>query len=502
MRKASAIIVLLLGVAVSCGAQKLIDYSAGLGSRDPDNGDIWILYRGVTARHEGMTLTSDSAHFDTRQNSFTAFGDVVVEISDTTYIYGDVIHYDGNTRIVDVWDDTVTLVDGQTNLLADHITYERNRATAYYTRWGHGSSGTRTLYSQQGEYNSDLKEFYIYIDVVLTDSAMTLYTDTLVYNTRTEVAHFESPTTIYSDSSVIYSELGDYNTATRFAVSYRASRVDGKGQMIKSDTLYYDDQRRFGKAYGHVLIVDSTNDLTCSGHYGETSQADRYSYVTDSALVRFVDRGDTLYLHADTVYVVTNDSNQLHTVRACHRVKVYRRDAQAMCDSAFYSAPDSLLSLYKDPVLWYDHYQCSADTIEVLHDSTGARLAYLRSNCFAMQQVDREKFNQLKGRQGIVHLDAGEPRYADVIGNAEMVFYITESDTASGTSLIGANVGVGSSMRIYFDTARAPERVVTYDKPDMKTYPVMSVPDEWKRLKGFRWLPQRRPRRPEDVFVW
>ena len=44
-----------------------------MGSRDPDNGDIWILYRGVTARHEGMTLTSDSAHFDTRQNSFTAF---------------------------------------------------------------------------------------------------------------------------------------------------------------------------------------------------------------------------------------------------------------------------------------------------------------------------------------------------------------------------------------------------------------------------------------------
>ena len=83
-----------------------------------------------------------------------------------------------------------------------------------------------------------------------------------------------------------------------------------------------------------------------------------------------------------------------------------------------------------------------------------------------------------------------------------MVEDLTESDTVGRTALVGANVGVGTSMRIYFDTARAPERVVTYDKPDMKTYPVLSVPDEWKRIKGFRWLPQRRPRRPEDVFVW
>ena len=473
-----------------------------MGSRDPDDGNIWILYRGVSARHEGMTLTSDSAHFNTRENSFTAFGDVVITLSDTTFIYGDVLYYDGNTRIADIWDDTVTLVDGQTSLLANHITYERNIATAYYTLWGHSTSGNRTLFSRQGQYNSDLKEFYIYTDVVLKDSTMTLFTDTLVYNTHTEVAHFESSTTIYSDSSVIYSELGDYNTATRFAISYRASHVDGKGQMIESDTLFYDDRLRYGKAYGHVLIVDSTNDIYCSGRYGETNQSANYSFVTDSALVRFVDKGDTLYLHADTVYVTTDDSNSLHSVRAHYRVKVYRRDAQALCDSAFYSAPDSLLSLFKSPVLWYNHYQCTADTIEILHDSIGTRQAFLRTNCFALQQVDREKFNQLKGRQGIVHFKSGEPLYADIVGNAEMVYYITESDTAGHTALVGANVGVGTSIRIYFDSTRAPERVVTYDKPDMKTYPVLGVPDEWKRLKGFLWQPQRRPRRPQDVFVW
>lgn len=495
-------LLLLVGALGDCAAQKLIEYSSGVGSRDPNDGDIWILYRRVKAVHEGMTLTSDSAHFNTRENSFTAFGSVVIKLTDTTFIYGDRLYYDGNTRVVDIWDDTVVLVDGGTQLLANHVTYERNKATAYYTEWGHALSGVRTLDSRQGEYNSDLKEFYIYNEVVLADTSMTLLTDTLIYNTSTEVAHFESPTHIYTDSSVIYSELGDYNTKTRFAISYKASHVDNQGRTIDSDTLYYDEEERYGKARGNVQIFDSVNNITCTGHYGETNQVRNFSFVTGRALVLFVDRGDSLFLHADTVFVTTDSANHLQTVRANYKVKVFRRDAQAMCDSAFYNAADSLLSLYKDPVLWYEHYQCSADTIELLHDTSGVHRAWLRTACFALQQVDREKFNQLKGKQGVVYFEEGDPQYADILGNAQMVYYITEGDSASGTSLVGANVGMGSDMRIYFDTSRAPSRVVTYDKPDLKTYPVSMVPEEWRRLKDFRWLANRRPRKPEDVFVW
>ena len=489
-------------MAVGAQAQKLIEYTAGMGSRDPENADVWILYRSVHATHEGMILESDSAHYNTRENSFTAFRNVAIQLTDTTFIYGDRLFYDGNTRVVDIWADTVVLIDGGTQLLANHLTYERNRSTAYYTQWGYGTSEDRTLFSRQGQYNSDLKQFYIYNDVVLTDSTMRLVTDTLLYNTETAVAHFESPTTIYSDSSTIYSELGDYNTETRYSISYRRSHVDNQGRTIDSDTLYYDEHLEYGKAWGHVVIVDSVNELTCTGRYGETSQADRFSFVTDSAHVLFVDNGDSLFLHADTVYVTNDTANQLQTVRANHHVKLYRRDSQAMCDSAFYRAGDSTLLLYKEPVLWYEHYQCVADTIELLHDSNGVRRAWLRSSCFALQQVDREKFNQLKGHQGTVYFRKGEPDYADVEGNAQMVYYITEEDSTGRTLLVGVNAGVGSAIRIYFDSTRAPVRVVTLDNPDMKTYPVGLLPDDMKRLPDFRWLPQRRPRKPEDVFVW
>ncbi len=501
MKKLLLLLALLADVAL-CNAQKMIDYSAGIGSRDPADANVWVLYRGVTARHEGMTLRSDSAHFNTVENSFTAFGRIVITLTDTTFIYGDRLFYDGNTRVVDIWDDTVVLVDGATQLLANHLTYDRNTSTAFYTRWGHAVSGARTLYSRQGQYNSEFKEFYIYGDVHLTDTSMVLFTDTLVYNTATEMAHFESPTTIYSDSSVIRSHLGDYNTATRYAVSYRASRVDGQGYMLSSDTLFYDDLRQYGKARGNVRIVDSANNLTCTGRYGETNQLHGLSFVTDSALVVLVDNGDSLFMHADTVHVANAPDNSLQSVRANYHVKTFRRDAQAMCDSAFYNAADSTLMLYHNPVLWYEHYQCTADTIEVLHGPSGVSHAWFRSNSFSIQQVDLNKFNQLKGRQGEAWFDKGEPLYADVVGNAQMVYYITETKAKGHTSLMGVNAGLGTRIRIYFDSTRAPSRVVTYDKPDMQTYPVQQLPDEWRRLDGFQWMPECRPRKPEEVFVW
>lgn len=496
------IILILLSLGATAGAQKLIEYISGMGSRDPLCPEVWILYQDVVATHEGMRLEADSAHYDTERNSFTAFRNIVITLTDTTTIYGDRLYYDGNTRVIDIWADTVVLIDGGNRLKANHLTYERNTSTAYYNEWGHGISEDRTLDSRQGEYNSLAKVFYIYNDVHLTDSTMRLITDTLVYTTDDKIAHFRSATHIYSDSSIIYSELGDYNTDTRFASSYSASHVENQGHMINSDTLYYDEIEEYGRAYGNVKIKDTDNDITCSGRYGETNRRRRFSFVTDSAQVLFVDNGDSLYLHGDTVYLTTDTANQLATVRANYKVKVFRNDAQAMCDSAFYDAHDSTLTLYHDPVIWYEHYQCTSDTIELQHDTSGVKIVYLRTNCFAIEQVDREKFNQLKGRQGVVYFQDGSPTYADILGNAQMVYYITDEDTIGNLQLIGANVGIGTDMRIYFDTTHAASRVVTYDKPDMQTYPVLELPDDMKQLPDFRWLTARRPRSPEDVFKW
>ena len=43
LNKIVILVLLLLSVAGTCDAQKLIEYASGIGSRDPENADIWVL---------------------------------------------------------------------------------------------------------------------------------------------------------------------------------------------------------------------------------------------------------------------------------------------------------------------------------------------------------------------------------------------------------------------------------------------------------------------------
>ena len=368
------LLLFLLMAAVPVWAQKLITYDAGMGTRDPSDPDVWILYQRVKAKHEGMILHADSALLNTVRNDFTAFGHIKIEISDTTTIYGDQLYYDGESRVLDIWDDTVRLIDGKTVLKSDHLWYDRFSSIATYDTWGITVNGDKRLVSKIGHYNSDTKMFDIYGDVELRDSNMRLETDTLTYDMNLKEAEFWSPTHIYTDSTTMYSEWGSYNTDKRYAYSRKASEVHNGEKHITCDTLHYYEDVEFGKAIGNVVLRDTVNEIVSTSRYAETDQRKRTSFVTDSVLVRFVHKDeedstgsvDTLYLHADSV-VVTNDSTRkLQTVQAHYKVKVYRGEAQAMCDSLYYSATDSIAKLYRNPVVWYQHYQTVADTIEVL----------------------------------------------------------------------------------------------------------------------------------------
>ena len=181
-------------------AQKLINYTSGMGTRDIDNPNVWILYQGVRAEHDGMLLFADSALLDMEKNDFTAFRNIEIVISDTTTIWGDQLYYNGNERIAHVWDDTVVLVDGETVLLSPQLKYDRNTSIASYSRWGHGVNNGRILDSQNGMYNSETDVFFAEGDVVLMDSSSRLETDSIYYNTQTTIANIVCATHIYQDT--------------------------------------------------------------------------------------------------------------------------------------------------------------------------------------------------------------------------------------------------------------------------------------------------------------
>ncbi len=502
LRKTIVTLLLALFFCIEANAQKVIEYQSGVGSRNADNPDVWILYKTVKATHEGMVLNSDSAHFDTKNNNFTAFGNIVIEISDTTTIFGDELFYNGNTRVVEIWGDEVLLVDGATSLTTNYISYNRNTSTAKYTYHGHAVNGDKTLDSYNGLYYADIKEFFIYDDVMLTDSTTVLTSDTMTYNTITKLAVFRGPTHIFSDSTIIFSKQGTYNTDEGHATSVKKSSIYNGNQRLTCDTLDYYRKTKFGVARHNVNIWDSANNIFCTGHYGETDGMRHYNFITDSATAHFVnDKNDTLYMHSDTIYSTINDSNEIRTVSAYHKVRIFRSDVQGQCDSAFYNVPDSLITLYSNPIAWYDSTQCTADTIAIKFDTSGVKTIHLKSAAFVVQKVAETQYNQVKGKNSVVFFREGEPSYADIIGNAQSVYYLTEDKPDKTQELLGVNVGEGSDMRIYIKD-RKPYRVTTYRDPDMQAYPIKLLPKDKKFIKGFHWYGDIRPLQKTDIYIW
>ena len=490
----------LLGLGAN--AQKIIEYQSGMGTRKPENPDVWILYKTVRATLDGMVLNSDSAHYDTKNNNFTAYGNIVIELSDTTTIFGDELFYNGNTRIVEIWGEEVLLVDGQTSLSTTYLSYNRNTATAHYTYHGHAENGDNILESYNGFYYANIKEFFITDDVMLSDSVTVIRTDTMTYNTVSKTAIFRGPTHIYTDSTVIYSHQGSYNTETGQATSSSHSSVRNGGQLLLCDTLDYNRKTQHGIARNNVCIWDSANNVSCAGVYGETDGKLHYSFITDSATAIFVnDKNDTLFMHSDTLFATTNEDNEFQTVSSYHRVKLFRSDVQGKCDSAFYHIADSLITLYYNPVAWYENEQCTADTIFIKLDTVGVKTIFMKNDAFIIEKVDTLQFNQVKGKNCNVYFLEGEPTYADVLGNAQSVYYLTEDQPDKTQRLLGVNVGEGSDMRIYFKD-RKPYRVSTYRNPDMQADPVKLLPEEKKFIKGFRWQSEQRPRKKSDIYIW
>ncbi len=294
--------------------------------------DYRVLRGNVVFRKDSMYMYCDSAYFYERDNSLDAFGNVHMEQGDTLFIYGDVLYYNGNEQIARLRGN-VSMENRDVTLFTDSLNYEMQPNIGYYFDGGKLVDAQNELTSIYGQYSPDTKQAVFNFEVELFNEKFTLYSDTLEYNTQSKIADIVGPSTIVSDSNIIYSSLGWYNTATDKSMLLKRSVITSKGQSLTGDTIYYDRASGFGEVFGNMALTDSTRSVTMEGQYGFYNELTEYSFATDSARMLEYSRGDTLYLHADTIksHLILPDSTRL--MQAYHGVRFFRVDAQGVCDS-------------------------------------------------------------------------------------------------------------------------------------------------------------------------
>ena len=432
--------------------------------------DVQVLIGNVKMRHDSMYMYCDSALIFEKTNSVEAFSNVRMEQGDTLFIYGDYLYYDGMTQIAQLREN-VKMINRNTTLLTDSLNYDRLYDLGYYFEGG-----------------------------TLMDEENVLTSDTLRYNTENKIAVILGPSNIVSDNNHIYSERGFYNTMTEQAELLDRSILTNQGKKLVGDSLFYDRLAGYGEAFDNVKMTDTINKNMLTGDYCFYNELTDSAFATKRAVAIDYSQGDSLFMHGDTLQMVSynlNTDSLYRLMKAYHKVRMYRTDVQGVCDSLVYNSKDSCMTMYVDPILWNEGQQLLGEQIKIYMNDSTIDWAHIINQALTVEMKDSIHYNQVSGKEMKAYFENGDMRHIEVIGNVLTAFYPEEKDS----TMTGFNCLEGSLLHLYMKDKKM-EKGLFVGKSNGTMYPMDQIPPDKLRLPTFSWFDYVRPLNKEDIFNW
>ena len=464
------------------------------------NPDAQILVGDVVFRHDSMYMYCDSALFYETSNSLDAYGNVKMNQGDTLFLYGDRLHYNGDEMLAKVRENVV-MIDKQMTLTTDSLNYDRTINLGYYFNWGTVEDTLNVLTSEWGEYDTQTNDAVFNYQVTLTNPNFVLTSDTLCYNTQTQVATIVGPSDIKSDQNHIFSTLGRYYTASGEAHLLNRSVLTNDDKRLIGDSIYYDRNGGFGEAFDHVEMDDFGGKTRLTGDYTYYNELEDSAYATRRAIAIDYSQGDSMFIHGDTLRLLTRNpetDSVFRIVQAYRKVRIFREDVQAVCDSLVFNSKDSCMTMFFDPVVWSGPQQVLGEVIHVyLNDST-VEWAHVKNQALIMEKVDTDQFNQISGREVKAYFKDGQIDKSDVEGNVAVIYYYTEE----GDSIaFGMNTTECTYLTAFMKEGLV-DKLYIKEQSNGVFYPITQIPAGKDKLSNFAWLNKLRPLSKEDIMIW
>lgn len=462
--------------------------------------DVQILIGSVKLRHDSMYMYCDSALIFENTNSVEAFYNVRMEQGDTLFIYGDYLYYNGITQLAELRGN-VRMINRNTTLTTDSLNYDRLYNLGYYFEGGTLTDEENVLTSIWGEYSPATKLSVFNHDVKLVNPQFVLTSDTLKYSTESKIATILGPSDIVSDKNHIYSERGIYNTTTEQAELLDRSVLTNEGKKLTGDSIFYDRVLGYGEAFDNVQMNDTVNRNMLTGDYCFYNEMTGSALATRRAVAIDYSQGDSLFVHGDTLKLLTyhmNTDSVYREMRIYHKVRAYRTDIQAVCDSLVYNSKDSCMTMYTDPILWHGPQQLLGEEIKVYMNDSTINWAHIINQALTVEQKDTVHYNQVAGKEMKAFFTDGDMRQVDVNGNVLVIFYPEEE---SDSTMIGLNYTEGGFLRMLLKERRM-EKTAFLGKANGTLYPMDQIPDDKYKLPSFVWFDYIRPRNKYDIFEW
>ena len=461
---------------------------------DENGKKVTKLVGNVALKQDEVLMWCDSANIDKETNTVDAWGRVHIQ-QDTINTYSNTLHHDGNQKFSKLSGNAV-LTDGSMKLFTDELFYDVKNKVSYYLTGGRVYKDSTIIVSKKGYYYSRLKDVYFNDSVVITDPKYNLTSDTLKYNVESKISTFFGNTVIVNKDSRIYCNNGWYDSKRDISSFGKKTVVVNPPQRLMADSLYYERFRGFGKVMGPFQWIDSSMAVEIFGKYAEYYDSLSNIMATNHPLMIYKMDKDSLFLNADTLKVKDKSANDtIKNFYAYHKVRMFMRDMQGVCDSMFYTFEDSTFRMYYKPVMWTDNIQMSGDTIYLkIKDKKADKLSIYNAG-FIISPSGKKYYDQIKGVNIFGYFVENELHHMDVKENSESLYF--GKDDAG--KYIGNNKALSKDITLYFKDKKI-DRIVFIEKPEAVFTPMKMLTTEQFKLKDFKWQIDRKPKSREELM--
>lgn len=462
----------------------------------------------VKLTHDNSVLTTDSLDYDRNTDiaHYFEYGKIVDSLNTLESKYG--YYY---TKIKDyIAIDSVYLNNPDYRIISDTLKYNIRSGISWFYGPTEIISDSNYIYCENGWYNttSDICQFNK--NAYYTNNKQSLKGDSLYYDRKNGIGKAfinielvdSTENVLLTGNYAIYHERPEYSMATDSAVFIQVTEDDSL--FLHGDTLLYitvmDTIVKYRTAaFGDSCLLNSNYELNDTLLYNRDSvYFSLVQNISDS-----IPKIDTIiYQPSDSVKYSFDSIAEFKLLRSFFRVRIYKSDLQAKCDSLVYSLKDSVIQMYFEPVIWSERNQLTAEYIELHTKNNKADFIVLQNASFIISREDSLRFNQIKGRDMTGFFRNDSLYRVNVDGNGQSVYFVKEKDEKEGVDkLIGVNKAEGSSMVIYLED-NEPQKIMFYTKPLGVMNPVEFLPLSELLLKDFLWLENIRPIDKYSIFNW
>jgi lipopolysaccharide export system protein LptA len=481
--------------------------------------EFQILAGHVQLKQDNTVFWCDSAVYNKNSKIIEAFGNVHINDRDSVHTYSKYLLYHVDTKIANLKND-VKLTDQKSTLLTQELQYDMNQRIGEYHNGGKLLNEKSVLTSQEGTYYAETKDIYFKKNVVLKDPKYDLTGDSLLYNTVTQMTTFIGPTHIKdSVGRTIETSEGFYDVKNKKAYFGKRPIIHDGAAKIIADQIETNDSTGINKLTGNAVYIDSAQGVSVLANRIDVNRIEESFLAYQNPLMILKQDKDSIYIVADTLAsgrlsklpvikdtIVQADSVVKDTTgkksdstdryfHAWYHVRIFSDSLQAVSDSLFYSAKDSIFKLFTDPIVWASNSQVTGDTMYLYTKNKKAERLHVFEHALAINKSGENMYNQIKGNRLNGYFNDGVIDYMRAQGNAESIYYVLDEDSA----VVGINKAGSDIIDMRFKNKEL-NRVVFISAVTGAMYPIKQVTDTERYLPSFKWLEARRPKTKYELF--